>query len=286
MSLTVYEKHKSPRAKFVNATENNGSSIEFTYVVLGTNSEIVAANAALAIAPLAYLVNDEVLVRQEVAPDVTGPDSWEVTVRYGTEDEEKSKEKPEPGTWHFSFDTTGGTHKVTQSLQTLWKGERSGINPAPDLLGAIGYDGKKVQGVEMVVPKLEFSITAYYAPQAVTTAFMANIARNTGKVSSDAWLGFAAGEILFLGGTGNGDIPLVTGQRVKPVSVTFKFAASENRQNIKVGDITVPEKKGWHYLWVKYEKVEDAGFVFPIPVHAYVEKIYEETAFQSLFGFG
>lgn len=64
MSLTVYEKHKSPRAKFVNATENNGSSIEFTYVVLGTNSEITAANAALAIAPLAYLVNDEVLVRQ------------------------------------------------------------------------------------------------------------------------------------------------------------------------------------------------------------------------------
>jgi hypothetical protein len=133
---------------------------------------------------------------------------------------------------------------------------------------------------------LEFSITAYYQPQAVTTAFMANIARNTGKVSSDAWLGFAAGEILFLGGTGNGDIPLVSGQRVKPVSVTFKFAASENRTNIKVGDITVPEKKGWHYLWVKYEKVEDSGFVFPIPVHAYVEKIYEETGFQALFGFG
>src|SRR5690348_11436281 len=98
MSITVYEKFKSPRARFVNPTENNGSSIEFNYVVLGTDSEIDAANAALAIAPLAYIVNDEVLVRQEVAPDVTGPDSWEVSVKYGTEDENKSKEKPEPGT--------------------------------------------------------------------------------------------------------------------------------------------------------------------------------------------
>src|SRR5437868_5739207 len=121
MSLTVYEKAKSPRAKFVNSTENNGSSIEFTYVVLGTASEIVAANAALAIAPLFYLVNNEVLVRQEVTPDATGPDSWDVAVHYGTEDEEKSQEKPDPGTWHFSFDTTGGTHKITQSIKNIWR---------------------------------------------------------------------------------------------------------------------------------------------------------------------
>jgi hypothetical protein len=132
-----------------------------------------------------------------------------------------------------------------------------------------------------VVPKLEFSITAYYAPQAVTTTFVANIARNTGKVNSATWLGFAAGELLFLGGSGQGDIPTVAGQRVKPIPITFKFAASENRTNIKVGDITVPSKAGWDYLWVRYEKIEDAGFVFPIPVHAYVEKVYEHAGIDS-----
>lgn len=286
MSLTVFEKAGSPRARFVNATPQNGSSIEFSYVVLGTSSEIDAANGALALAPLAYLVNSETLVRQEATPTPTGPDSWEVTVRYGTEDEQQSQQPPQPGTWNFNFDTAGGTHKITQSLQTLWRGERSMSNPAPDLLGAVNYDGKKVQGVEIVVPKLEFSITAHYAPQAVTTAFMANVARNTGKVNSATWLGFAAGELLFLGGSGQGDIPTVAGQRVKPIPVTFKFAASENRTNIKVGDITVPTKAGWDYLWVRYEKIEDAGFVFPIPVHAYVEKVYERFAFATLFGFG
>ena len=43
MSLTVFEKAGSPRARFVNATPQNGSSIEFAYVVLGTTSEIDAA---------------------------------------------------------------------------------------------------------------------------------------------------------------------------------------------------------------------------------------------------
>jgi hypothetical protein len=225
-------------------------------------------------------------VRQKVAPDPTGPESWEVTVSYGTEDEQKSQEPPEPGTWHFTFDTTGGTHKITQSLATLWRGERSGSYPAPNLKGAIGYDGKKVQGVEIVVPKLEFSITAYYQPQQITTTFMANVARNTGKTNLNPWLGFAGGEILFLGGTGQGDIPTVAGQRVKPASVTYKFAASENLIDIPVGDIVVPSKKGWEYLWVRYEKIEETGFVFPIPVHAYVEKVYRDTDFGTLFGFG
>ncbi|MFM7845373.1 MAG: hypothetical protein ACKPEY_14230 [Planctomycetota bacterium] len=286
MSLTVYEKAGSPRARFVNATSNNGSSIEFTYVVLGTNSEADAANGALAVAPLAYVVNSETLVRQEANPTPTGPDSWEVSVHYGTEDQQQSQETPEPGTWHFNFDTTGGTHTITQSLQNVWRGERSQVNPAPNLLGAINYDGKKVQGVEIVVPKLEFSITAYYAPQTVTTTFVANIARQTGKVNSSTWLGFAAGELLFLGGGGQGDIPTAAGQRVKPIPITFKFAASENRTNIQVGEITVPSKAGWDYLWVRYEKTESNGTVYPIPVHAYVEKVYERFEFAQLFGFG
>ena len=120
MSLTVFEKAGSPRARFVNATPQNGSSIEFSYVVLGTSSEIDAANGALALAPLAYLVNSETLVRQEATPTPTGPDSWEVTVRYGTEDEQQSQQPPQPGTWNFNFDTAGGTHKITQSLDNLY----------------------------------------------------------------------------------------------------------------------------------------------------------------------
>lgn len=124
MSIAVYEKSGSPRARFVNPTANSGSSIEFAYIVLGTASEIDAVNAALAVAPLAYLANSETLVRQEATPTPTGPTSWEVAIRFGGEDERKSQEPPQPGTWHFQFDSSGGFHRVTQSLETLWRGER------------------------------------------------------------------------------------------------------------------------------------------------------------------
>jgi hypothetical protein len=103
-------------------------------------------------------------------------------------------------------------------------GERSRSTPAPDLLDAVNYDGKKVPGVDIVVPKLEFIVTAYDAPQAVATAFVTDIARNTGNVNSDDWLEFEAGESLFLGGSSQRDIPTVAGQRVKPIAITFKHA--------------------------------------------------------------
>jgi hypothetical protein len=74
-----------------------------------------------------------------------------VSVSFGPEDDEKSQQPPEAGLWHFSFDTTGGTHRITQSIETLWRGERSQSNPAPDLRGAVNYDGGKVQGVDIPV---------------------------------------------------------------------------------------------------------------------------------------
>ena len=73
---------------------------------------------------------------------------------------------------------------------------------------------------------------------------------------------------------------------MKPIVITFKFAASENREDLDVGDIRVPTKDDWDYLWVRYEKTEENGQVLPVPVQAYIEKIYERFAFAQLFGCG
>ena len=118
---------------------------------------------------------------------------------------------PEAGFWRFSFDTTGGSHKITQSLETIHRVEADPADPAPDLKQAIGWDGKKVNGVEIVVPKLEFDITAYYAPASITSDYMKNLARKTGRTNDGAWLGFDEGEILYMGSTGDGDVPLASG---------------------------------------------------------------------------
>ena len=289
MAITVYEKFGSPDGRFVNPVDGAGSAFTYTYVVLGTNNVTTATSVAATAAPLVYLANDgQLLVRQEFIPKVTGPDSWDIDIRYGTEDDRKSHEVPEAGFWRFSFDTTGGSHKVTQSLETIHRVEADPADPAPDLKQAIGWNGTKVQGVEIVVPKLEFNITAYYEPASITSDYMKNLARKTGRTNAAVWLGFAEGEVLYMGSTGDGDVPLASGARVKPIPIVHKYAASENVTALAVGDMTVPTKKGFEYLWVRYKQIEsaDAKNLIPKPVHAYVERVYEKVDFAALFGFG
>ena len=289
MAITVYENFGSPDGRFVNPVDGAGSAFTYTYVVLGTNNVTTATSVAATAAPLVYLANDgQLLVRQEFIPKVTGPDSWDIDIRYGTEDDRKSHEVPEAGFWRFSFDTTGGSHKVTQSLETIHRVEADPADPAPDLKQAIGWNGTKVQGVEIVVPKLEFNITAYYEPASITSDYMKNLARKTGRTNAAVWLGFAEGEVLYMGSTGDGDVPLASGARVKPIPIVHKYAASENVTALAVGDMTVPTKKGFEYLWVRYKQIEsaDAKNLIPKPVHAYVERVYEKVDFAALFGFG
>lgn len=289
MPITVYEQHGSPEARFVNPVPGSGSTFRYTYVVLGTSNATEAATAVAGEAPLSLVdpVDGATLVRQEFVPRVTGHESWEVEVGYGPEDDRRSATPQLQGEWRFSFNTTGATAKVTQSLETKSRTPSSGSDPAPDLKGAIGWDGKKVNGVEIVVPSFEFEIVAAYAPASVTMGWAQLLARNTGRTNNAAWNGFATGEALYLGSVGSGDIPLRSGARSKPIEVTHKFSASENQTNIAVGDLTVASKRGHEYLWVRYKDYQsaDAKNIIATPSHAYVERLYEEASFSTLFGF-
>jgi hypothetical protein len=89
--------------------------------------------------------------------------------------------------------------------------------------------------------------------------------------------GFAAGEVLFLGASGSqrGD---------EDWEITFNYAASPNVTGLMVGDIGPVSKKGWEYLWVRYEDAEDedAMCVVKRPVQVNIEKAYEYGAFVTL----
>lgn len=286
---TPYLKHGTPAGEFVNPVEGNGSRFTYTYVCHSyTNVSDATADTA-AVAPVSYLSpTGETLVRQKYTPRIMGYDVIEVDVEYLPEDHRKTREPQEAGDYRINFDTTGGSAKITQSLETTDTDTADAADPAPDLDQAIGWDGKKVNGVEIVVPKLEFTVTAYYAPAVVTAAFMKSLARATGKTNNGVWLGFAAGELLFLGATGDVPLALVSAEaRTKPVAVQLKLAASENITGLAVGAMSV-NKKGFEYLWVRYKQVEsgDGKNLIPNPRHAYVERVYDETDFAALFGFG
>ena len=83
--------------------------------------------------------------------------------------------------------------------------------------------------------------------------------------------------VLFLGASGskrgNGDW-----------EITFNFAASPNQTNITVGDITVAQKLGWEYMWVRYADAEDtiAKAIVKKPIAVYIERVYELGDFSNL----
>lgn len=66
--------------------------------------------------------------------------------------------------------------------------------------------------------------------------------------------------------------------------ITFKFAQRSNQTGLEIGDLTGIAKKGWEYLWVRYEDVEDgtANAIVKRPKYVYVEQVYNSGDFSGL----
>ena len=172
-----------------------------------------------------------------------------------------------------SFDTTGGTVHVTQSFGT----NRFGTL-APDFQGAIGVSDDKVDGVDITIPAYKFSETHLIPRAFVGTSYKNTLFQLTGKVNNATFKNFAAGEVLFLGSTGQR-------RGREDFEITYNFAASPNIGSIVfTPSITVLNKQGWDYMWLYYadEVDDDAHRIVRRPKAAYVERVYERADFGLL----
>ena len=205
-------------------------------------------------------------------------DTFKVRAVYG-EDPEKEREGEDEDDTNFTFDSSGGTMHMDVSLETKGKFPAD----APDFKRAINVDNESnVNGCEIVMPTFQFSETRTVKASKVNASYKRKIAELTGTVNAGAFKGFEPGEVLFLGATGS-----KKGKKRKhPWEITFKFAVSPNKENLKVGDITVDSKDGWDYLWVKYEDEvsDERKNLVKKPVAVYVEKVYERKNFSLLKG--
>jgi hypothetical protein len=242
-------------------------SVELLYVVDGTEDDVAVRAVVEATIPAIYAG----LVFQNYHISHQGSGLWEVSVRYGKLDPK------EPGESSFSFDTGGGTTHITQSLQTIGSHAPPGEDP-PDFKGAIGVNNDSVEGTDITIPVYNFKETHYIPIALVTPAYKAALFYLTGKVNAAPFKGFAPGEVLFMGASGS-----QRGQ--EDWEITFSFAASPNATGLTVGDITGIDKKGWEYLWVRYQDAEDADVLVKQPAAAYVEQVYPYGDF-SLLGIG
>jgi hypothetical protein len=239
-------------------------SVDLLYVVDGTEDDAIVRATVEATIPAIYAG----LVFQNYRIAHQGGGLWEVSVRYG------KKEPKEPGESSFSFDTGGGTTHITQSLQTINSYAPPGEDP-PDFKGAIGVNNDSVEGTDITIPVYNFKETHYIPIALVTPAYKAALFYLTGKVNAAPFKGFAPGEVLFQGASGS-----QRGQ--EDWEITFSFAASPNATGLTVGDITGIEKKGWEYLWVRYQDAEDADVLVKQPAAVYVEQVYPYGDFSLL----
>jgi len=244
-------------------------SAEIPYIVRQASDEAAVKSAALTGTPTLYAGMPRKSV--EISERVNA-DTWKVVVRYEAQEFEQ-QEEPEPV---FSFDTGGGTQHITQSFSTVGSYAAPGFTN-PDFRGAIGVTQDSVEGVDITVPVYHFSETHYKPAAQVTDGYKGTLFSLTGKVNSATFRGCAAGECLFLGASGSkrGDLDW---------EITYRFAASPNRTNLTVGDVTGVAKKGWEYLWVHYVDDEDASAkrLVKRPAFVRVEKVYETGDFSGL----
>ena len=254
---------------------SNPPSVTLRYAAQGEpNDAIVKAYAVSATPYIVVSDDDGVLYRQDVQLEPQGFALYHVSVPYGPR-------KTENGSYRVTFDTTGGSLKLTASKQTVASYKQTGDAGAiPNHGGAIGVkSNKEVEGAEIIVPALKLSVHFKHPRGVITIPRIKDLARLTGNVNSDTFLTFAPGETLFLGAKGSEGADVET-------EVTYDFAMSENLQNKVIGGITVAAKQGWDVYWISFKNAVDGGKPVTQPEYIYVERVYDRIAMAASLGFG
>lgn len=278
MALTWIEDGDSRQATIVRKGKKATSSYTKSWKVFGTQDDVELH------ADINYRVTNNYaywqypgvtgmqLRAEQYSVSYLGDDAWQVTVQY---EKNGAEDGTDPLKRARSFDTTGGSQHMTQAYAE----SRYGTS-APDQSMAIGVDSSNVNGVDVVVPQLQWQET-YDVPDAyVTSLWIRGVAGVTGTTNSSSFRGFETGEVLFVGCSGSQEWDDQKGKG--PWSLSFRFVASKNVTSQTIGDITGVSKKGHEYLWVRYEDAVDSNVLLKKPKAVYVNKVYRESDFSAL----
>jgi hypothetical protein len=186
-----------------------------------------------------------------------------------------------------------GTYTIQESGSGTWKLDRSPaaldatggewyiVGSAPDTNGAIGVDLDTVHGCDILVPKMEW----VYSRQrgSMTFEYLRTLRSLVGRTNDAEFFGFAAGSLLYLGCEPTSAIgTLDTGEKFVFWNLAHSFAQEENKNDLKVGPFTIPQKKGWEYVWSRFDPTLAGGQLTRNPSAIYVERVYEPGNFELL----
>lgn len=274
--MTIKHVELSGSRSGTDATDRSSDG-ELTWRVWGTISHDAARD---------YLADNEIvpaiydgLIFKKLTWSHDGGGVWLFTASYVHPDQSDSQSTLETGDYQVSFDTGGGTVTRTVSLGTT--SYAKGGETAPDFKGAIGVvrdkSESKVEGVEVGIPALKLSIRKRQPNAVITLDYINTLKSMTFRKNNAPFLGFATGELLFVGAQGS------QGTDSDP-EVTYNFIASDNVDSLTIGDISGIVKAGHDYVWVFFEDIEDTAAKMTVkqPKAAYVEQVYMDGDFANL----
>lgn len=250
-----------------NQESGDSQSHELVFIANGETDDFIVHNYAIFTAPTAVARPTGILYRTGIRVESIGWALYRVTANYGSR-------KATPGSYTFNFDTTGATINI--------KCAKSHIKSYPVdgdwHKGALNVkkDGD-VEGADIVIPALKLTYT-FKQPQGIVTEDYANqLARVTGTTNLNPYRVYAAGELLFVGGTGS------DGSDAE-AEVSYQFIASQNVTGISIGGISGIAKNGHDYAWVEFEDDVHSGEAVQRPKRVHVDLIYDSTDFASALG--
>jgi hypothetical protein len=285
--LVWIEDGDSRQATIVRKGKKAQSSYVKSYKVFGTADDTVLHNEINAeISAYGQYwqypgLPDMKLYAESYSVSFLGDNAWQVQISY-------SKDGAEDGTEPLkrarSFDTTGGTQHITQACSVGSGGtldfEKRFPSSATNMSGAIGVDSNGVNGVDIVVPQLQWQ-ESYDVPNSyVTSNWIRGVAGVTGTTNNASFRGFESGEVLFVGCSGSQEWDDDKGRG--PWSLSFRFVASKNVTGQTIGSISGISKRGHEYLWVLYEDAVSSNTLLKQPKAVYVSKVYKDSDFSTL----
>ncbi len=262
-------------------TEGDSPSITRKYVITDCADDGDAIDALLAEA-----ASIDGLVRQSVSvEEIEGEEAGGSTYRYRGEIRYGLRNRKDTGESTYSFDTSGGTSRITHAPVVACYDAAGGPQYNADSWGgAINAKSENgevvVEGVDVKIPTFRFSETHYIAAGSVTEAYKGQLAELTGKTNNATFRGRPAGEVLFCGAQGSE-------RGTDDWEITFHFEVSPNVTGLTIGTITGIDKAGWDLLWVLSHKDKDAaaGTLTAKPQAVFVHRVYNQADF-SLLGIG
>jgi hypothetical protein len=272
------------------------NAFPLVYHITGTSSSPAAYNALLGGDDYDFLgvagLFDGCALRT-IGMRKVGPTHYVATCHYTqVKAREPENERLAVGSIRISWSTKGGKFLQTHAKTTVSYAPPGKV--APDFQGAINVTDDGVEGIEVTIPALAFTITKHQPGERLTEQYLNRVASLTGGYNDAKFLGFPAGTLKFEGTDGNISYELPSPNQVggdgEPIpppdrEVSYDFLYSPNLTNLTIGEIEGINKKGHQHLWVLWQQMVDETAKWKVrrPKAVYVQDVgIGPVSFKSL----